>query len=130
MIAELGHFALVIAFVLSVTQILLTASRRLTPNALQLVLRRFCYLEFAALLFSFLCLVLLFAQSDFSVALVFEHSHSTKPMIFKVAGAWGNHEGSILLWVLVLALFAAWAAGRMIPENGLWQNCITACVGG
>ena len=119
MIAELGHFALVIAFVLSVTQILLTASRRLTPNALQLVLRRFCYLEFAALLFSFLCLVLLFAQSDFSVALVFEHSHSTKPMIFKVAGAWGNHEGSILLWVLVLALFAAWAAGRMIPEDGL-----------
>jgi len=58
-------------------------------------------------LFSFALLLILFAQSDMSVRLVFDNSNSAKPFIYKVAGAWGNHEGSMLLWVTVLALSGA-----------------------
>src|SRR4029078_927806 len=51
--------------------------------------------------------LIVFARTDLSVALVFENSHSAKPFIYKVAGAWGNHEGSMLLWVTVLAVAGA-----------------------
>jgi cytochrome c-type biogenesis protein CcmF len=47
--------------------------------------------------------------SDFSVLNVAENSHSAKPLIYKITGVWGNHEGSMLLWVLILALFGAWS---------------------
>ena len=55
-------------------------------------------------------LLLVFARTDLSVALVYENSHSAKPFIYKVAGAWGNHEGSMLLWVTVLSVAGAFAA--------------------
>jgi cytochrome c-type biogenesis protein CcmF len=58
-------------------------------------------------LISFGALLFVFARTDLSVALVFENSHSAKPFIYKVAGAWGNHEGSMLLWVTVLAFAGA-----------------------
>ena len=61
-------------------------------------------------LIAFAALLLVFARSDMSVALVFENSHSAKPFIYKVAGAWGNHEGSMLLWVTVLAVAGAFFA--------------------
>jgi cytochrome c-type biogenesis protein CcmF len=51
-----------------------------------------------------------FVTSDFSVVLVYENSHTAKPMLYKISGVWGNHEGSMLLWVLILALFGAAAA--------------------
>ena len=71
-------------------------------------------------LVAFATLVAVFARSDMSVALVFENSHSAKPFIYKVAGTWGNHEGSMLLWVTILAVAGAFvdlisestAAGR------------------
>ena len=61
----------------------------------------------ALTLIAFAMLLLVFARTDMSVALVFENSHSAKPFIYKVAGAWGNHEGSMLLWVTVLAVAGA-----------------------
>ncbi len=61
-------------------------------------------------LLAFAMLLLVFARSDMSVALVFENSHSAKPFIYKVAGAWGNHEGSMLLWVTILAVAGAFVA--------------------
>src|SRR3954454_1989031 len=61
-------------------------------------------------LVAFAMLLLVFAQSDMSVALVFQNSHSAKPFIYKVAGAWGNHEGSMLMWVTVLAVAGAFLA--------------------
>ena len=68
---------------------------------------------FAALLHAFI-------TSDFSVALVASHSHSTKPLIYKISGTWGNHEGSLLLWILILALFGgALAAGGRGMDAGL-----------
>jgi len=56
-------------------------------------------------LISFLLLILLHVISDFSVLNVFENSHTTKPLLYKIAGVWGNHEGSMLLWILVLTIF-------------------------
>ena len=66
------------------------------------------YLTFLQLLFvitSFLGLIVSFINSDFSNETVFNHSHTTKPLIYKISGTWGNHEGSLLLWLLVLTLF-------------------------
>ena len=62
--------------------------------------------------FAFSALVTAFVTSDFSVALVAAHSHSTKPLIYKVSGTWGNHEGSLLLWILILVLFGGMLALR------------------
>ena len=61
-------------------------------------------------LIAFAVLLLVFARSDMSVALVFANSHSAKPFIYKVAGAWGNHEGSMLMWVTILAVAGAFLA--------------------
>ena len=66
------------------------------------------YLTFLQLLFvivSFLGLIISFVNSDFSNSTVFNHSHTTKPLFYKISGTWGNHEGSLLLWLLVLTLF-------------------------
>ncbi len=63
------------------------------------------FLQFTFVLLSFLSLVLSFVNSDFSNETVFNHSHTTKPLFYKISGTWGNHEGSLLLWLLVLTLF-------------------------
>ena len=66
--------------------------------------------QFALTLAAFLALMWAFVASDFSVRLVALNSHSMKPLIYKVAGTWGNHEGSMLLWMLILTLFGAMVA--------------------
>src|SRR4051794_15306311 len=73
-------------------------------------------------LLSFAMLLIVFACTDLSVALVFENSHSAKPFIYKVAGAWGNHEGSMLLWVMILAVAGAFLAlfSRRGEERGVF----------
>ena len=63
------------------------------------------FLQLSLVILSFLCLIISFTNSDFSNATVFNHSHTTKPLLYKISGAWGNHEGSLLLWLLVLTLF-------------------------
>nr|WP_155043568.1 heme lyase CcmF/NrfE family subunit [Paracoccus shanxieyensis] len=66
--------------------------------------------QFGLIAISFAALTVAFVTSDFSLKLVYENSHTAKPMIYKISGVWGNHEGSMLLWVLILALFGAAAA--------------------
>ncbi|MFM5929433.1 MAG: heme lyase CcmF/NrfE family subunit [Novosphingobium sp.] len=68
---------------------------------------------------SFAALIVVFAQTDLSVKLVYQNSHSAKPMLFKIAGAWGNHEGSMLLWVTVMGLAGGFVAlvERRLPER-------------
>src|SRR5512138_3891560 len=68
---------------------------------------------------SFVLLTALHVISDFSVANVFENSHSAKPLIYKISGVWGNHEGSMLLWVLILSVFGALVAvfGSNLPAR-------------
>ena len=63
------------------------------------------FLQFFLVLISFLSLIMSFVNSDFSNETVFNHSHTTKPLFYKISGTWGNHEGSLLLWLLVLTLF-------------------------
>jgi cytochrome c-type biogenesis protein CcmF len=72
---------------------------------------------------AFLCLIWVFVISDFSVKLVVDNSHSAKPMLYKIAGTWGNHEGSMLLWVTVLAIAGAAVA---LFEKRLSQATLTA----
>ena len=105
MISELGHFLLISAFCLNLG---LIANYIFTQPVLVGYTKLFNKLEsllFALLVISFLLLVLSFINSDFSVKLVANNSHLLKPVLYKVAGAWGNHEGSMLLWVLILSIY-------------------------
>ncbi|KIC44786.1 cytochrome C biogenesis protein CcmF [Ruegeria sp. ANG-S4] len=111
MITELGHFALILAFLVAIVQSvvpLIGAAKRWTgwmafaePAAIS---------QFLLTAFSFAALVWAFTTSDFSLRIVVENSHSLKPMLYKVSGTWGNHEGSMLLWVLIVTIFGAMAA--------------------
>ena len=112
MIVELGHFALILAFCVAVLQtaVPLVGAQRGWGGWMG-VAGPAAGLQFALILGSFAALTHAFVTSDFSVRLVVDNSHTLKPMLYKVAGVWGNHEGSLLLWVLILALFGACVAG-------------------
>jgi len=120
MIAEVGQFVLVLALALAVVQAtlpLIGAARG--DAALMTLAERTAIGQAAALLIAFAALTYAFVVSDFSLEVVYLNSHSLKPMLYKVSGVWGNHEGSMLLWVLVLALFSAAVVlfGRNLPPT-------------
>ncbi|MGY2047097.1 heme lyase CcmF/NrfE family subunit [Methylobacterium sp. JK268] len=108
MLIEAGHYALALALALSLAQAVMPvwAARARDPVlrgvAVPAALASFCCIAFA-----FVALTLAHVTSDFSVQNVFENSHSLKPLVYKISGVWGNHEGSMLLWVLILTLFGA-----------------------
>ena len=111
MIVEIGHYALVLALALAIVQgvaPLIGAIRRDAP--LMAMAQPAAVMQFMLIALSFAALTHAYVTSDFSVVNVFENSHSLKPMIYKISGVWGNHEGSMLLWVLILALFGATVA--------------------
>jgi cytochrome c-type biogenesis protein CcmF len=110
MIAEAGLAALWLAAALAAFQVVLTALALRSPIDVRRPMRAIAVVQGALTLIAFAMLVLVFATSDMSVALVFENSHSAKPFIYKVAGTWGNHEGSMLLWVTILAVAGAFMA--------------------
>ncbi|HXW27523.1 MAG TPA: heme lyase CcmF/NrfE family subunit [Xanthobacteraceae bacterium] len=118
MIAELGHYALVLALGLALIQgtVPLWGARTGDP-ALMAVGTSTALAQFVFVAASFAALTWCHVASDFSVLTVFENSHSAKPLIYKITGVWGNHEGSMLLWVLILALFGALVAafGANLP---------------
>jgi cytochrome c-type biogenesis protein CcmF len=105
MIAELGLAALWIATALSLLQLLL-GGWAVRPSGARFVsgLRPIAVAQALFASLAFAALILLFLRTDLSVALVVENSHSAKPWLYKFAGTWGNHEGSMLLWVTVLAV--------------------------
>jgi cytochrome c-type biogenesis protein CcmF len=118
MIAESGHYALVLALALALIQSTVPMlGARLGDAALMNVARSTALAQLLFVGFSFAALVTPHVTSDFSVLNVYENSHSLKPMIYKVTGVWGNHEGSMLLWVSILALFGALVAafGSNLP---------------
>ena len=118
MIAESGHYALVLALGLAVIQsIVPLVGARLRDAALMNVARSTALAQLLFVGVSFAALVMLHVNSDFSVANVYENSHSTKPLLYKITGVWGNHEGSMLLWVSILALFGGLVAafGNNLP---------------
>ena len=120
MIVELGHFALVLALALALAQSTiplwgaLGRDGRLMAVAAPVAVTQFLFvgLAFAALAHAYIV-------SDFSLLNVAENSHSSKPLLYRITGVWGNHEGSMLLWVLILALFGALVAafGGNLPER-------------
>ncbi len=110
MIAETGLAALWLAAGLAALQFLLMVLALRTDLDVNRTMRSVAIVQGVLTLISFAMLLLVFARSDMSVALVFENSHSAKPFIYKVAGAWGNHEGSMLLWVTVLSVAGAFFA--------------------
>lgn len=107
MIAEFGHFVLILAFMVSLLQATLPiygANRQLIS-----VMQFADYLaraQFICIGIAFACLTYAFIVSDFSLSIVANNSHVSKPLMYKIAGVWGNHEGSMLLWVLVLAAYS------------------------
>jgi cytochrome c-type biogenesis protein CcmF len=117
-IAEAGHYALVLALALALVQsVVPLIGARLRDTALMNVARSTALAQLLFVGASFVALVTLHVTSDFSVANVFENSHSMKPLIYKITGVWGNHEGSMLLWVSILALFGGLVAafGNNLP---------------
>ncbi len=120
MIVELGHFALILALAVAVIQTVLPlAGAHMRDARLMAVAGPAAMLQVLLVGFSFAVLTYAFVVSDFSLRLVVANSHTLKPMLYKVAGTWGNHEGSLLLWVLILALFGACAAvfGGNLPTT-------------
>ena len=120
MIAELGHYALVLALAIALVQstVPLYGARR-GDAVLMGVGEPTALAQFGFVAFSFGALVACYVASDFSVATVFENSHSAMPLIYKFTSVWGNHEGSMLLWVLILTVFGALVAafGSNIPAT-------------
>jgi cytochrome c-type biogenesis protein CcmF len=117
-IAETGHYALVLALALALIQSTVPIlGARLRDGGLMNVARSTALAQLLFVATSFAALVTLHVISDFSVANVFENSHSLKPLIYKITGVWGNHEGSMLLWVSILALFGGLVAafGNNLP---------------
>ena len=118
MIAESGHYALVLALGLALIQSTVPIlGARWRDFALMNVARSTAVAQLLFVAASFAALVTLHVSSDFSVVNVFENSHSMKPLIYKITGVWGNHEGSMLLWVSILALFGGMVAifGNNLP---------------
>ena len=102
MSVELGHFALVLALALAVVQTVVPfAGARLRHEPLMRMGEPAAVTSLALVMVSFAALVIAYVQSDFSVLNVWENSHSAKPLLFKITGTWGNHEGSMLLWVMI-----------------------------
>ncbi len=120
MIAETGHYALILALVVAIVQTVLPlwGTRRHDPQ-LMAIAAPAAQMQFLLIAIAFAALMTAYVTSDFSLQNVWANSHSAKPMLYKIAGVWGNHEGSMVLWVLILALFGAAVAtyGTNLPRE-------------
>ena len=120
MVVELGHVALIVAFLVALVQMVvpMVGAHRGWADWMR-VAAPAAVIQFALTLAAFLALMHAFVVSDFSVRLVAANSHSAKPLIYKIAGTWGNHEGSMMLWMLILTLFGAMVAvwGDNLPPS-------------
>jgi cytochrome c-type biogenesis protein CcmF len=118
MIVEIGHFALILALLTAVVQTILPAYGAHVGDARLMRLGTHAAIaQLGLLLLAFLSLTYAYIVSDFSVVNVVLNSHTTKPLIYRISGVWGNHEGSMLLWLFMLGLFGALVAafGNNIP---------------
>ncbi len=119
MIIELGHYALVLALATAlIVSILPAVGARRGDVSMMDIAPVGAIVMFLLVAFSFGVLTYAYVASDFSVFNVWANSHSLMPLIFKISGVWGNHEGSMMLWLLILVLFSALVAlfGRNLPD--------------
>ncbi|MEM8981224.1 MAG: heme lyase CcmF/NrfE family subunit [Pseudomonadota bacterium] len=133
MIIELGHFALILAFMVALVQAVvpLVGAARRWPGWMA-VAEPAATLQFLLTAVAFAALTWAFITSDFSVQLVTANSHSAKPLLYKITGVWGNHEGSMLLWVLIVTLFggfAAWFGDNLPPTLKARVLSVQAMIG-
>ena len=127
MIVEVGHYALVLAFALSLVLSVIPIWGVVARDGVLMGTARPVALVMAALVaVSFVALTAAYVTSDFSVVNVVQNSHSAKPLVYKISGVWSNHEGSMLLWVLILAVFAAAVAVR---GSGMPQRLLAGVLG-
>lgn len=120
MIDEIGNFSLILAFCFSVGQaVLVGAGQSKRLRGLDRWAEGTSLAAALAVLISFAILIFAFVRSDFSVSNVYQHSHTDKPMLYKIAGAWGSHEGSMLLWCTILLCYGALITilGRGLPDG-------------
>ncbi len=120
MVVEIGHFALVLALVVALVQTVLplVGAHRMNAPAMAVAMPA-ATLQFLLVLLAFAALTHAYVTSDFSVLNVYQNSHSAKPMLYKVTGVWGNHEGSMVLWILMLSFLGAlvaWFGGNLPPS--------------
>ena len=100
----IGYYSLILGLCFGLILILFSV-KNFQNSKFNTKILSFTFLQFFFVVISFLCLVVSFILSDFSNETVFNNSHTTKPLFYKIAGTWGNHEGSLLLWLFVLTLF-------------------------
>jgi cytochrome c-type biogenesis protein CcmF len=120
MIAETGHYALILALGVAIVQMLLPLiGARVRDQQLMAVAAPAAQLQFILVAIAFIALMTAYVTSDFSVENVWRNSAAAKPLLYKISGVWGNHEGSMVLWVLILALFGASVAtfGTNLPQQ-------------
>jgi len=120
MIIELGHFAVLLALAVALVQMALPFwGARIGDARLMQVAEPAALAQLVLLAIAFAALTYAYVTSDFSVENVWANSHSDKPLLYRISGVWGNHEGSMLLWVLILALFGAAVAlfGGNLPAT-------------
>jgi cytochrome c-type biogenesis protein CcmF len=120
MIPELGHYALVLALTLAIVQsIVPLIGAQTRDGTLMQLASSTALMQFCLVAVSFAALTVCYVTSDFSLSTVFENSHSQMPLVYKFTSVWGNHEGSMLLWVLILALFGGLVAlfGANLPAT-------------
>ncbi len=120
MINEIGVFCLVAAFVLSLVQAgLVAAGQTRGLRGVERYSEGVSLAAAASILASFVILIVAFVRSDFSVVNVYQHSHTDKPLLYKISGAWGSHEGSMLLWCTILLVYGAMITlrGRGLPDS-------------
>ena len=103
--SSIGYYALVIGLAVSIPIFFFSIINLRNNEILDIKIISFSFIQLLLVIISFLGLVVSFVLSDFSNETVFNNSHTTKPLFYKISGTWGNHEGSLLLWLLVLTLF-------------------------
>jgi len=127
MLAELGHFALILAFLVAGVQATLPLWGAWREHAAwQSLARPAAFTQFGLVALSFVALTACFVNNDFSVLYVAQHSNSLLPTVYRVAAVWGGHEGSLLLWVLMLAM---WTAAVAAFSFSLPQAMVARVVG-
>ena len=120
MIVELGHFALVLGLAVTLVQSTVPLIGAARGNVGWMAIAGpASYAQLICVSVAFAALTHAYVTSDFSVLNVVNNSHTMKPLLYKISGVWGNHEGSMLLWVLILGIFGSAVAlfGRNLPQT-------------
>lgn len=128
MSVEFGHYLICMALIIAfLPTILITLKpKSATIYDYSKLFNALAVTQFASLFIAFLCLAYAFLYSDFTVKLVAEHSHMAKPTLYKITALWGNHEGSILLWIMIMSLYGALFARFSKEVDPKFKNYVLA----